>query len=72
MLFIYLCKILIDKPTRITETSATLLDHIITNDINNKDVNNGIAYSDISDHLAVFAIIPTSHKCNLQKKTHYT
>ena len=39
-------------PTRITETSATLLDNIFTNKVNN-EINAGIVYSDISDHYPV-------------------
>ena len=48
---------LIDKPTRITSTSATLLDQIVTNDICNH-IKSGIGICVISDHLAVFSVIP--------------
>ena len=42
----------IHHPTRITETSATLLDNIFTNNIRYK-MKTGIVYSDISDHLPI-------------------
>ena len=38
--------------TRITETSATLFDNIVTNNIRHK-MAAAIVYSDISDHLPV-------------------
>ena len=46
---------LIDKPTRITQQSATLIDNIFTNDINH-DIICGLLINDISDHLPVFSI----------------
>ena len=52
-------KILIDKPTSITATFANLLDHIMTDDLNN-NMRCGSGLSDISDHQDVFTIIPTS------------
>ena len=42
----------IHKPTRITETSATLLDNILTNNYR-YNMDTAILYSDISDHLPV-------------------
>ena len=45
----------INKPTRVTATSATLIDHIWSNDINGI-VDNGIIYSKVSDHFPVFSI----------------
>ena len=47
---------LITKPTRITETSATLIDHIFINNLDSNDRSNtkcGIIISDLSDHLPV-------------------
>ena len=61
------CKSLIDKPTRRTSSSATHIDYIISNNIISGAIS-GIGLSDISDHLAVFAIIPASHKCNKPNK----
>ena len=57
------CINIIDKPTRITETTATLLDHMYTN-LSNNSVNSGILTFDISDHLPTF--------CTLSKKPVYT
>ena len=48
-------KPLISLPTRITNTSSSLIDHISTNTIEN-DLDSGIIYSTISDHLATFHI----------------
>ena len=47
----------ITKPTRVTETSATLIDHILTNnfDINASHIQ-GILCSSISDHYAIFHV----------------
>ena len=44
----------IDSPTRITQTSASLLDNIFTNF--NSPIQSGILLSDISDHLPIFSI----------------
>ena len=52
------CKCLIDAPTRVTESSKTLLDHIYeltTNDAPYQTLG-GIVLSDITDLLPVFAI----------------
>ena len=45
----------ITKPTRITNHTATLIDHIYTNNINH--MISGIATIDISDHLPTFCIV---------------
>lgn len=44
----------IDKATRITHSTHSLLDNIFSTDINDK--TNGIIYYDISDHLPIFMI----------------
>ena len=46
---------LIDKPTRITDHSATIIDNIFTNELDHI-ISSGLLISDISDHLPVFAI----------------
>ena len=46
---------LIDKPTRITTTSATLIDNILTN-VHASPIQSGIFYNDITDHLPIFQI----------------
>ena len=56
---------LIDKPTRIKPPSATLIDNIFTNIPQQSHVS-GILYTDISDHLPIFAInesISLNRKC---------
>ena len=55
---------LITKPTRITEHSATLIDHIHTN-IVGKHISSGIVLTDISDHLGTFCVVHKMTKTNL-------
>lgn len=45
---------LITKPSRVTSFSATLINHIFTNVLENS-INCGLVINDISDHLPVFA-----------------
>jgi hypothetical protein len=45
---------LINKPTRLTSHSATLIDNIFTNCPSQNTVN-GIILNDMSDHLPIFA-----------------
>jgi len=52
----HLCP-LIDKPSRITSETATLIDHIFTNRLEEKVVG-GLFITDVRDHLPVFAILP--------------
>ena len=47
--------IMIDRPTRITETSISLIDNIFTNDPPNA-IDSGALINDISDHFPVFTI----------------
>ena len=44
---------LITKPTRLSNSSATLIDHIYTNDIYNKG-HSGIITTDVADHFGMF------------------
>ena len=56
----------IDKPTRITINSSTLIDNIFSNSCQNNLIS-GILYCDISDHLPIFTInkpTPDSHSSN--------
>ena len=56
---IYACNVfpLITKPTRVTKTTATLIDHILTNNIDiTSDHLQGILCTDISDHYVIFHI----------------
>jgi len=52
---VYLATCFIDKPTRITKHSTTLIDHIYTNDVKHSFVSD-IIIDDLSDHLPIFAI----------------
>lgn len=45
----------IDRPTRITETTATILDNILTNDLLANTIS-GALVTDLSDHFPVFNI----------------
>ena len=56
MLFSMGCIPLINMPTRITNHSATLIDHIYTNNVK-YDIQSYILLRDISDHLPVCALI---------------
>ena len=41
---------LINKPTRVTRTNATAIDHILTNTLLKKQIKMGIIKTEISDH----------------------
>ena len=47
---------LITKPTRITSSSATLIDNIYSNNVSDTKILNGLVYTDISDHMPIFSI----------------
>jgi hypothetical protein len=47
---------IINRPSRVTCKSATLIDNIFTNNIDNNHYLNGIFYTDISDHYPIFLI----------------
>ena len=55
-LFSYSFMPLINKPTRVTQTTATLIDNIFCNDVQAKDLFNGVFCTDISDHFPIFCI----------------
>ena len=59
----------IDKPTRVYNNSATLIDNICANHLNYNIISGNIV-SDISDHFLQFCIIPEmkSHNNNLCNK----
>ena len=46
---------LINKPTRITRRSETLIDNILTN-VDTNEIKSGIIQTDISDHLPIFMV----------------
>ena len=57
---------LIDRPTRITSSSKTLIDNVFTNDLTS-DVKSGILYTCISDHLPNFVLVPSNGASTLNK-----
>ena len=61
------CHNIIDKPTRVTMSSATLIDHIYTNDFDNVLLP-GIILSDVSDHFPIFLNITSEN----HKSSHIT
>ena len=50
----------ITKPTRVTSSSATLIDNLFTNVIANAQSFTGILYADVSDHFPIFYIDPST------------
>ena len=56
MLFSLRCIPLIKYPTRITQTSSTLIDHIYTNEVCQKNTTH-IIQDDISDHMPVSILL---------------
>lgn len=63
---------LINKPTRVTRSSATAIDHIITNDFTNTTIKTGIIKTDISDHFPIFITSQTTHLHNCSEKIKIT
>ena len=56
---LYCCNVfpLITKPTRVTSTTATLIDHILTNNLDDNMMHiQGILCTSISDHYAIFYV----------------
>ena len=47
---------LITKPTRVTQTSETIIDHIFTNDFSSQNLLSGVITTDISDHFPIFIV----------------
>jgi hypothetical protein len=57
------------KPTRITASSATLIDHIYTNNITSRS-HSGIIITDVADHFGIFHIVSTKsaqHKISVSQ-----
>ena len=46
----------INKPVRVTRSTATTIDHIITNSVRNAEFKTHIVKTDISDHFPIFLI----------------
>ena len=51
----------ISKPTRVTNNSATIIDHIWTNNMDNYQTS-GIFFNSISDHFPIFSSFTTTRK----------
>lgn len=60
---------LINRPTRISKTNASLIDNIITNDVLDTTLKKGIIKSDISDHFPIFVCFNISNKISRNEKT---
>ena len=56
-MFAYSMIPLINRPTRVTEMSASIIDNIFTNNLDFDTCLNGILTTDISDHFPIFHII---------------
>lgn len=68
----YAYKPLITKPTRINQNTASLIDHIWTNDIGNNTISSYILVTDITDHLPCFIIDNSdANNCNGYKYVTY-
>ena len=66
-IYVYGRKLLIDKSTRITHSTASCIDHFYSNDQINK-IKIGILINDITDHLPLFINYWThTHKIQLEK-----
>ena len=55
---------LINKPTRVTNQSATVIDHIWCNFVNGSIITSGILLTDASDHFAPFMQINLNNEIN--------
>ena len=45
----------INRPTRVTKSSAAIIDHIVTSTLIDSHIQSGIIKTDISDYFAVFS-----------------
>ena len=62
---------LINKPTRVTVKSATLIDNIFTNCIFDNSLKKGIIKNSTSDHFPIFFAINTSRNRSYPKRINY-
>ena len=58
---------LIQRATRVTKTTATAIDHIITDAIFKNKMTSGIIKTDITDHFPIFTILEKYNKNPLEK-----
>ena len=69
-LYAYVTLPLISRPTKITQSSATAIDNIFTNDANAFENGcHGILVTDISDHFPVFHISDSTIKNESMEKS---
>ena len=59
----------ISRPTRVTKSSETVIDHILTKTIVDSHIQNGTIKTYASDHFAVFSLIKTNLEQTDIKKT---
>ena len=59
---------LINRPTRVTTSSATLIDNIFTNCVFDTSLKNGMIKTSITDHFAIFAAIKLSNEKTKNQK----
>lgn len=57
---------IINKPTRVTPSSSTIIDHVFLNCFLNENTTSGIIQTDISDHFPIFFTTKTIN-CNTLK-----
>ena len=60
----YFFRPIIDKPTRVTLNSASVIDNIFSNSVNGNFNYGGIITTDISDHYPVFCITSFNNNSN--------
>lgn len=61
----------ISKPTRITKSTATLIDNIFSNTLEEK-FKTGLLLTDLSDHLPVFQLNLSEPTCSTRKISRVT
>ena len=59
----------INRPTRVTKRSATIIDHILTNTLIDSRIQSSILKTDIRDHFVVFSLLKTNFELINIKKT---
>ena len=59
---------LINRPTRVTTSSATLIRNIFTNCVFDTSLKNGIIKTSISDHFSIFEAIKLSNEKTRNQK----
>ena len=59
----------INRPTRVTKSSTTIIDHILTNTLIDSQIQSSIIKTDISDHFAVFSLLKTNLELKILKRS---